>query len=87
MPAWIDSCTAFPADAVILQSSAAPRFLLLLDDLFRTVRRFTGIALLLPPPTSTSVMTAPSILLLDFLRERRVRLWGVRFAAMGGFLC
>ena len=49
MPATIDSRTAPPADAVILQSSAPRRFLFVREDFLRPVRRFTGIALLPSP--------------------------------------
>ena len=63
MSARIDSRTAPPADAVILQSSAPRRFLFVREDFFRTLRRFTGIYLYFFPLSSTSVMTAPSILL------------------------
>ena len=43
----INSRAALSADAVILRSSARPCFLFMREDLLRTVRRFTGIALLL----------------------------------------
>jgi hypothetical protein len=49
MRALIDSRTAPPADAVILQSSAPRRFLFEREDFFRTFRRFIGMALFLPP--------------------------------------
>jgi len=63
IPTPIDSRTVPPADAVILHSTARRRFLFVPEDLFRTVRRFTGIWLYFFAPSSTSVMTAPSILL------------------------
>ena len=63
IPALIDSRTAPPTDAVILHSSAPRRLLFVREDFFRTVRRFTGIRLYFFPRSSTSVMTAPSILL------------------------
>jgi hypothetical protein len=54
MSAPIDSRTAAPADAVILHSSAPRRFLFVREGFFRTVRRFTGMHLLLPPQLNQS---------------------------------